>query len=319
MTQDDAKLVCQVLAPLRERPLPVTDAEHLDSRREQLLPALRDAVRKVPVRRTERRWRTIVAIALPAAAAGALVVGAAGVHWQASAEPISELQTEATLRVSASAGEVTYRADDSTRTLAVGHVADFPARGRLATGTGAEARIEAQGLEVTLREHTEVGVPDEGLRSLRIAQGGVRCVVPPLGPNRQFSVITPDATVVVHGTVFSVSFDAETKQSCVSVEEGVVSVRHAAGKTWLEAGDSWGCATTAPAADEPPPTAPRSTPPARPGTLGQENALFESALAAKVQGNPDAARAKLQELLQKYPQSPLAPEARAMLNSLQGQ
>jgi ferric-dicitrate binding protein FerR (iron transport regulator) len=131
-------------------------------------------------------------------------------------------------------------------------------------------------------------------------------------------VVTPDATVVVHGTVFSVSFDRDTKKSCVAVEEGVVSVRHASGKTWLEAGDSWGC-------EQPTPTSMnRSTPATRPsapspraGTLAAENALFESAIAADRRGNRAEAQAKLRSLLEKYPESPLAPEARATLARLQ--
>ena len=101
---------------------------------------------------------------------------------------------------------------------------------------------------MTLHEQTEVGVAqsDVGLESLRVARGTVRCVVPKLGSERQFSVVTPDATVVVHGTVFTVRFNEEAKRTCVGVEEGVVSVRHASGKTWLEAGESWGCEPTPP-------------------------------------------------------------------------
>jgi hypothetical protein len=232
-------------------------------------------------------------------------------------ESIKESPQPAMLRVSASVGVVTHDTGKSTETLVAGDVANLPARGRITTAEGAEALIESKGLEVTLRERTEVGVSDESLRSVRVARGGVRCVVPPLGPYRQFSVVTPDATVIVHGTVFSVQFDRDTKQSCVAVEEGVVSVRHGTGKTWLEAGESWGCPPSdAAAADEIPTTNEPSAPRLQPGTLAAENALFRSAIAAERKGDDAQARAKLQKLLTKYPESPLAPEARATLARL---
>jgi hypothetical protein len=320
VNQDDAKLTRQVLAPLREQPTPVTDAESLDARRQRLLPSIRAVVRKVPVRRAEHRWRSIVAVALPAVAAVALVVGAVATQWTQEPLPESPLAAPApaTLRLFAATGQVTFDVGNGTRTIAAGDVTSVPARGRIATGVGAEAQIESEGLEVTLRERTEVGVPEEGLRSLRMTKGGVRCVVPPLGPDRQFSVVTPDATVVVHGTVFSVRFDRSTKQSCVAVEEGVVSVRHAGGKTWLESGESWGCETTTAARETAPAQRPATPRPQR-GTLEAENLLFQSALAADRRGDHATARAKLQELLAKYPESPLGPEARATLARLQKQ
>src|SRR5690606_17235396 len=59
----------------------------------------------------------------------------------------------------------------------------------------------------------------------------------------QFSIATPDAQVVVHGTVFSVHVGAPAHpQTCVRVSEGLVEVRHGAGRVYVEAGQTWGCA-----------------------------------------------------------------------------
>ena len=320
MNRDDAKMAREVLASLRERPVPTSDPEQLEARRERVLTSVRAMVRDVPLRNAARWRRTMVAMALPAAAAIALIVGATMLHWRLEPTPASDvdLPVGTLVRIWASEGQVIHETEEATQTLAAGDVADVPAGGRIKTGEGAEARVESRDLEVTLRESTEVSIPEEGLRSIRVAHGGVRCVVPSLGPDRQFSVVTPDATVVVHGTVFSVSFTEEIHQTCVNVEEGIVSVRRASGKIWLEAGESWGCeqGTTTPA-DAPPPARQPATRSAQPGTLAAENALFQAALASERQGDLASARDNLRRLLDQYPDSPLAPEARATLARLQ--
>jgi len=56
---------------------------------------------------------------------------------------------------------------------------------------------------------------------------------------------------------------------------------------------------------------PRPVPrqPAR-GTLGDERRLLQDALAAERTGQPERAQSLLNQLLARYPSSPLAPEAR---------
>ena len=48
------------------------------------------------------------------------------------------------------------------------------------------------------------------------------------------------------------------------------------------------------------------------GTLAEETALLSSALAAERTGQREKAAAALERLLSRYPESPLAPEARAV-------
>jgi TolA-binding protein len=52
------------------------------------------------------------------------------------------------------------------------------------------------------------------------------------------------------------------------------------------------------------------------GTLDAENRLFERALREEREGDRDAARATLEELLRDYPKTPLAPDARRALGRL---
>jgi hypothetical protein len=133
-------------------------------------------------------------------------------------------------------------------------------------------------------------------------------------------VITPDATVVVHGTTFRVvvSDAAAAMRTCVSVAEGVVTVNDGTSETHVEASQSWGCAplkeeTITPSPSSPAPV-PKVHPPPSRGTLNEENRLFQAGLAAEQKGDPHQAAASFSLLLSRYPQSPLAADARAALD-----
>jgi TolA-binding protein len=113
--------------------------------------------------------------------------------------------------------------------------------------------------------------------------------------------------------------------SCVRVSEGVVSVARGNELERLTAGDESGCEVAPASAAKPTePTTRVSVTDPRPskikresaGTLTQENLLFKSALAAEQAGNLDQARLLAKRLLQRYPASPMAPEARRILARL---
>ena len=152
---------------------------------------------------------------------------------------------------------------------------------------------------------------------------------------QRFSVQTPDARVVVHGTVFSVRVDSNRThgaQTCVEVTDGVVIVQHAGAETALNAGDRWGCDANTPSATEPTPSEPRheGDAPAQPGaalnklgphggergTLAEERRLFQRALTADRLGQREQAQTLLNQLLSKYPSSALAGEARRALTRI---
>jgi hypothetical protein len=186
---------------------------------------------------------------------------------------------------------------------------------------GAATRVSLSGL---------IGAPAQNQVELR--QGHLTCSVPHLQEGQRFSVQTPDARVVVHGTVFSVRVDssrARGSETCVEVTDGVVIVQHAAGETALNRGDRWGCdgsestsasatassALEAAALPESEPSERHPSPrsgarPAQRGTLGEERRLLQEALAAERTGQPERAQTLLNQLLARYPSSPLASEAR---------
>jgi TolA-binding protein len=144
----------------------------------------------------------------------------------------------------------------------------------------------------------------------------------------------------VHGTTFRVSAAdaAGVMRTCVRVEEGVVGVLGTDGEARLEAFQSWGC--DEPIADEKKVAAELGTAISRPerrapsrsgvdpahadpghserGTLDEENGLFQAGLAAERAGDARRAAASFDLLLSRYPQSPLANEARAALARIAG-
>jgi hypothetical protein len=188
------------------------------------------------------------------------------------------------------------------------------------------------GLGLTLGGGTRISltklVGAGALNQVELRHGLLTCTVPHLREGQRFSVQTPDVRVVVHGTVFSVRVDSTRAQgsgTCVEVTDGVVIVQHAGRETALNAGDRWGCEAKASAtlaeSAAPVPTldsalndrhpVPRNG--ARPlerSTLGEESRFLQDALAAERVGQRKRAQSLLEQLLARYPNSPLAPEAR---------
>ncbi|HEY1534827.1 MAG TPA: FecR domain-containing protein [Polyangiaceae bacterium] len=246
------------------------------------------------------------------------------------------------LHISEVSGRVTRLRGRSRITMAPGAAAAISPEGELVTAEKSEASVTAvNGLELKLFENTRVALAElratRSFGTVHLASGAIRCRVPHLGEGERFSVITPDATVVVHGTVFSVAVGGAmgATQTCVRVEEGVVSVQTASGETRLLSAQSWGCAApsddltpNSPAPDSPPPdspgtsskperpTVPRAvadSPRLTPGTLDEENRLFQAGLAAERRGDPKAAAESFELLLSRNPRSPLAADARTAL------
>jgi FecR protein len=187
-----------------------------------------------------------------------------------------------------------------------------------------------------------------GQHNVMLERGRVHCRVPKLGPERQFVVATPAAQVIVHGTDFSVELREGKAQPCVRVQEGLVEVRYGSSKpAWLGPNSELGCAqpaapvvaavTPAPEVREVPAPAPVETreltraerrhhrgrhakrvrtslPRAMASsTLEVENRLLADALRAEQLGEDARASALFKQLLETYPESQLAPEARAGL------
>jgi hypothetical protein len=199
--------------------------------------------------------------------------------------------------------------------------------------SGAAARVSKKSaVKVTATERTE---------ALLLTRGRVDVEVPKLDAERGFSVETPDAKVVVHGTGFSVRVDPLVEhgvRTSVSVTHGVVSVQHegrevrlTAGQRWPEdfmaapaaaaAGDDAEADGGEAAADEVVREKPkrrggkhgrtRRAPTARESReLAEQNGHFARAMTLKNQGQTQGALDELTHLLSSHPASPLRQEAR---------
>jgi hypothetical protein len=146
----------------------------------------------------------------------------------------------------------------------------------------------------------------------------------------KLTVETPDAEVVVTGTVFDVDVAgppgsggtvtrvAVTKGRVLIRQKGIVVATVSAGQSWRSEEVVVNEASTDPAVAKTPSAAatehtirvsPHASPPA-PGTLAAENELFQRALEAKRLGDDRSAVEQLGVMLAKYPRSPLCHEAR---------
>jgi hypothetical protein len=283
--------------------------------------------------RSERGW--LVYAALAAAGVAALVGGAR--FWQHSGEP------SASLEIMVSEGSASQAIGNTQSQVATQRSARIEATGDLQTAASSQASLRtADGLQLELRSQTRVGLA--GLQAsksqVKLLGGAIRCTVPHRTAAHAFQVVTADATVVDLGTVFTVSIEGPNHATRVSVEEGEVLVRFAAGQVRVQAPGSWSSvAALAPppaAAVVPAPEPAESAPaavapdtatsaksvrsvgkPSATATLEQEAQLLRQGLAAERQGHSSEAIAALSQLLQKYPHSPLAPDARAALTRVQ--
>jgi ferric-dicitrate binding protein FerR (iron transport regulator) len=219
-----------------------------------------------------------------------------------------------------------------------GQLARVSPEGTLETSAGAEARIKAKGLELDLLENTKVSLAELGAAStssaVRLDRGRVRCVIPhQLG--RTFSVVTSDTRVIDVGTIFSVSVEPSSTgpKTVVNVEEGEVLIEHLGVQSRLTASQSWSSpqaeAKLAPpvaaaepeVAEEPPrAAAPRRDVTAKRHreTLDVETKLLRGGLAKEQKGDLRGALSAFESLVSRYPDSPLAPDAKAALSRVKG-
>jgi hypothetical protein len=190
----------------------------------------------------------------------------------------------------------------------------------LTAADGTSVRVERRS-EITL-------VRADAVRWFQLQSGSVEAHVTKLAPGARFVIATPDRQVEVHGTRFRVSL-VPADEGCgggtvtrVQVDEGVVTVRaFGSPEERIAAGGEWPSGCAAPHAVVPPtsaaPAARRvrhhssarpepeeaSAPPA--STLAAENDLFAAAARAERAGDNAAALRALDQLLTRYPSSPL--------------
>jgi hypothetical protein len=195
--------------------------------------------------------------------------------------------------------EVTTGPGDTVR-------AGLPSGAVVDVGESSRARFAASSSAEGRGERIELGV------------GRVQVSVPKLSAGRDLRVHTAQATVVVHGTKFTV--EARPGETRVSVTEGVVEVDGPAEVRMLTAGmsfvvsDAADKVTLAAPTQETPADAPAEPTAARrtdgASTLAAENALLAEAMRLRREKHEDRALARLDELIARHAGSPLLETAR---------
>ena len=320
--------VAELLAPLTE------SEDDLASRRVQVdhdkIVSRMVEVSLAPEERFGSRARIAAALAL---AAGFALAAWGGARLWRQGPPSAVPGIE----VVALRGSVTGVQGSKSSGLSIGAPTKLSPEGTLETSQGAEARIKTgAGMEIDLLENTKVSLGELGAAgvssALRLDHGRVRCVIPHQ-PGRTFSVVTAAARVVDVGTIFSVSVEqTETgPKTVVHVEDGEVLVQYPGGQSRLTASQSWvsGNEPTKPATEAAPadvavedlPTTQspqRNLVKRRPETLAVETKLLRSGLASEQKGELRAAVAAFETLVTRYPDSQLAPDAKAALARVKG-
>jgi ferric-dicitrate binding protein FerR (iron transport regulator) len=331
---DEEEQVQKLLAELTHGPVALSSAPENEIRRARLLPRLREQVSQIPLRNSRRAARKR-RMGWTLGAAAVLLAGLGLGRWVTSSDGA---EAQLLIQPRGSAVDLVVLGQHQVVTRAM----PIAASGRLETTEDA-ALTTSEGVLLELSAHTRVGLDELNARSgwrLQLRQGHVACEVPKLTGKKTFSVVTNDAEVVVHGTRFTVTSDDTS--TCVRVTEGRVEVRAKATTLFLDPGQTWGCDRTStpplvPAPDssttagEPDsnklgtklgagerrftfvrPENKGSAVPAQspPSTLAQETELVGRALTAERRGQHTTARALYAELVSRYPNSPMAPEAR---------
>ncbi|HEX7451554.1 MAG TPA: FecR domain-containing protein, partial [Polyangiaceae bacterium] len=211
---------------------------------------------------------------------------------------------------------------------------------------GASVRLST-GTELAVEHDTNLEFENAGpVERFFLSQGVLQAKVAKLRDGQRFVVRTPDAEVEVRGTAFRVSI-VDPDASCangartrVSVTEGIVEVRGAGASTYVHPGEVWpaGCTVNPVAAttDSARPAAaalvaphmlpkreragssvsseqqliePAQRPAKEASSIAQQNELFAQATAARQQGDSARAVSAFEQLILRYPSSPLAESA----------
>ena len=342
----------ELLHQLSTSVVPAEDAERAAARRDRVIAHVAGLVEGMPAARQRRRYArlaTLSAAAVVALAAGFILTRARlPAHAiDSPAAPGAVVALEGQVQVIRSAAGVAAPPLERVSVADADEVVTAEgARARAWLASGAEVDIDPQSrVRLTSRRAAVKGsspTSERGNEALILGTGRVTVRVPKLGRERSFAVETPEATVVVHGTAFSVErtlLPAGAPRTTVDVAEGSVAVRHGGVEVLLHAGDHWASGslfapTTDPVASVGPPTTtpdrapgqrkssgPRagsgsSKVPAEPSSsdksssLAVENRLLQAAMAARQQGDVQRAVQLAGELVTRFPASPLVEEAR---------
>ncbi len=212
----------EVLRRLGGQVVPVDEPERVEQRREQVVGALSRAIRESAERR-RRALRARLGLSLALAASLALGVGAA-VHAHRTVELTLSRTTVADI-----SGAVVVTEAGQSRVVAHGSVLSLQAGGEIETALDARAELRSEKSVLRVAPATKLTVPAATRleERYRLALGRVDVSVDKDSRlSRSVVVETPNAEVVVHGTVFAVGVASRSDRTVtdVSVTRGSVWV-----------------------------------------------------------------------------------------------
>jgi hypothetical protein len=316
----------ELLRQLAQEHLPSVADDASPDRRDALVRGMKDAIERT-AERAERSRRLMRGGVIVAAAAGFLLLSGLWLK-----ERGTHLGSIAGLdRVS---GTVVLTQEGKGRVVGAGERALHDGDA-LQTAAGAHAHVATTKSSVNIAESTELRLsrPSAAEERISLRRGRVDVSVDKaIETKRAVVVETPDAEVVVRGTVFDVRVEplSNATNTHVHVTRGSVWVlAQGVQVALLSAGQSWSSLTgvegtephaVPPAAQPAPAPAAESTPLATPapaknatkdekprklGTLAEENRLFAAGVEARNRGDAARAAELFGELLSTYPQSTL--------------
>jgi hypothetical protein len=320
----------ELLKRLAIEPLPSPPEDSSAARRDRLVRSMKDAVdRAAEQAERTRRWRRVAA--LVAAAAGFLLLAGLLLKEHRAdgvGGTIAGLDGVNGTVVLTQGGKVgVVGAGVPGRVLRDGDA--------LQTAAGARAHLTTRKSSVRVSESTELKLsqPSAAEERITLRRGRVDVSVDKaVEAKRSLVVETPDAEVVVRGTVFDVRVEpvAGKSNTRVHVTQGSVWVlAQGVQVALLSAGQSWSSTSGVDAAEAKPvsvptavaeavappvsakaagpraPVAGREATPRRVGTLAEENRLFAAGVEARNRGDAARAAELFGELLGTYPQSTL--------------
>jgi hypothetical protein len=321
-----------ILEAWGQRGVPVDAPEDAEQRRHAVVGSMARLLREEKQRRARRKrwiWSAAAAAAVAFASAVSLVRPAAPEH---RAQAVAE-RPPATLHVT-SGLVVTLHGEAESR-VAPGATQALSPKDEIRVARGAQGTAHLpRGVRVDLSEDTQATLVSSGEEEQRfqLARGMLTVSVPKPGGPSTFAIDTPDAQVVVHGTLFTTRVErAESGavRTFVQVTRGAVLVVRGDSRSLLRAGQSWASPEPEPEkrgkvspsiASEPSPErvvtlharkAGRHAPgSAEADALAEQNRLFQAALDARAAGDDAAVVRHLDRLLVRFPKTELAREAR---------
>jgi len=313
-----------LLRQLAQESVPTSPEDASPARRDRLVRSMKDAVERAAedAERSRRWWRGGVAVA---AAAGLVLLSGLLLRERRAHGGFSSIAG-----LDGVSGTVVLTQEGTVRVVGSGERALRDGDG-LQTATGAHAHVATHKSSVNVSESTELkfSQPSAAEERISLRRGRVDVAVDKTVETKRSVVVeTPDAEVVVRGTIFDVRVEPlanatnthvhVTRGSVWVLAQGVQVALLSAGQSWSSVGGVEAPEAHPPAVATPRPevaavtpaspkpgAAPTKEPSHRVGTLAEENRLFAAGVDARNRGEAARAAELFGELLGTYPQSTL--------------